>query len=60
MFIETKVWTSDYGNEATPHAFGKSAGKLGVDRLDLLLLHPALPSRFDLTLEARAAANNLS
>jgi hypothetical protein len=47
MFIETKVWISDYGYEATLDAFDKSAGKLGVDRLDLLLLHQPLPSRFD-------------
>ena len=47
IFIETKVWISDYGYEATLHAFDKSAGKLGVDRLDLLLLHQPLPSRFD-------------
>src|SRR6266513_1752940 len=28
MFIETKVWISDYGYEATLHAFDKSAAKL--------------------------------
>ena len=59
MFIETKVWISDYGYEATLHAFDKSAGKLGVDRLDLLLLHQPLPSRFDLTLEAYRALETL-
>ena len=37
MFIETKVRISDYGYDATLHAFDKSAGKLGVDRIDLLL-----------------------
>jgi diketogulonate reductase-like aldo/keto reductase len=30
------------GYEATLHAFDKSAGKLGVDRLDLLLLRQPL------------------
>ncbi|HWM27429.1 MAG TPA: aldo/keto reductase [Woeseiaceae bacterium] len=50
VFVETKVWISDYGYEATLHGFDKSAGKLGVSRIDLLLLHQALPSRFDLTL----------
>jgi diketogulonate reductase-like aldo/keto reductase len=39
VFLETKVWISDYGYDATLHAFDKSAGKLGVDQLDLLLLH---------------------
>ena len=32
VFLETKVWISDYGYDATLHAFDKSAGKLGVDR----------------------------
>ena len=44
VFIETKVWISDYGYDATLHAFDKSAGKLGVDRLDLPPLHQPLPS----------------
>jgi diketogulonate reductase-like aldo/keto reductase len=52
VFIETKVWISDYGRDATLHAFEKSARKLGVDELDLLLLHQPLASRFDLTLDA--------
>src|SRR6478735_207697 len=30
MFIETKVWISDYGYDATLHAFDKGARKLGV------------------------------
>jgi diketogulonate reductase-like aldo/keto reductase len=59
VFIETKVWISDYGYEATLHAFDKSAGKLGVDQIDLLLLHQALPSRFDLTLDAYRALETL-
>ena len=44
VFIETKVWISDYGYDETLHAFDKSAGKLGVDQLDLFILHQALPS----------------
>ena len=44
VFIETKVWISDYGYDATLHAFDKSAGKLGVDQIDLLLLHQPLPA----------------
>jgi diketogulonate reductase-like aldo/keto reductase len=59
VFIETKVWISDYGYDATLHAFDKSAGKLGVERLDLLLLHQPLPSRFDLTLDAYRALEKL-
>jgi diketogulonate reductase-like aldo/keto reductase len=59
IFLETKVWISDYGYDAALHAFDKSTGKLGVDRLDLLLLHQPLPSRFDLTLDAYRALEKL-
>ena len=59
VFLETKVWISDYGYDATLHAFDKSAGKLGVDQIDLLLLHQPLPDRFDLTIEAYQALEAL-
>lgn len=59
IFVETKVWISDYGYDATLHAFDKSAGKLGTDRIDLLLLHQALPGEFDLTLDAYRALETL-
>jgi diketogulonate reductase-like aldo/keto reductase len=59
LFIETKVWISDYGYDETLHAFDKSAGKLGVDHLDLLILHQALPSDFDKTLAAYRALEAL-
>ena len=59
VFLETKVWISDYGYDSTLHAFDKSAGKLGVDRLDLLLLHQPLPSAFDRTLDAYRALERL-
>ena len=59
VFIETKVWISDYGYEQTLHAFDKSAAKLGVDQIDLLVLHQALPSAFDRTLGAYQALERL-
>ena len=59
VFIETKVWISDYGYDATLHAFDKSTRKLGVDRLDLLLLHQPLPSAFERTLDAYRALEKL-
>lgn len=59
IFLETKVWISDYGYDTTLHAFDKSAGKLGVDQIDLLILHQALPSRFDLTIGAYKALETL-
>lgn len=59
VFIETKVWISDYGYERALHAFDKSAGKLGVDQIDLFILHQALPGRFELTLDAYRALEKL-
>ena len=59
VFIETKIWISDYGYEETLHAFDKSAGKLGVDQIDLLILHQALPSEFDKTIGAYKALEQL-
>jgi diketogulonate reductase-like aldo/keto reductase len=59
VFLETKIWISDYGYDETLHGFDKSAGKLGVDRIDLLILHQALPSEFGRTLGAYRALEKL-
>ena len=59
VFLETKIWISDYGYDETLHGFEKSAGKLGVDQIDLLILHQALPSAFDKTLGAYRALESL-
>ncbi len=59
VFLETKIWISDYGYGETLHGFEKSAGKLGVDQIDLLILHQALPSVFDRTIEAYRALETL-
>jgi len=59
VFLETKIWISDYGYDETLHGFDKSAGKLGVEQIDLLILHQALPSAFDTTLEAYRALETL-
>src|SRR5947208_3648683 len=59
VFLETKIWISDYGYDETRHGFEKSARKLGVDQIDLLILHQALPSAFDRTLQAYRALETL-
>jgi diketogulonate reductase-like aldo/keto reductase len=59
VFVETKVWISDYGYEETLHAFDKSAAKLGVEQIDLLLLHQSLPTAFDRTIKAYQALEKL-
>ncbi len=59
VFIETKIWISDYGYDAALHGFEKSVRKLGVEQLDLLLLHQPLPSEFGRTLDAYRALETL-
>jgi diketogulonate reductase-like aldo/keto reductase len=59
VFLETKVWISDYGYDETLHGFEKSARKLGVSQIDPLILHQALPSAFASTLEAYRALETL-
>ena len=59
VFIETKVWVSDYGYEQTRHAWEKAAAKLGVDYLDLLILHQPAPDRFDKVIAAYKALESL-
>jgi diketogulonate reductase-like aldo/keto reductase len=59
VFLETKIWINDYGYDETLHGYEKSAGKLGVDQIDLLILHQALPSDFDRTLGAYRALETL-
>jgi diketogulonate reductase-like aldo/keto reductase len=59
VFIETKVWVSDYGYDQTLHAWEKAVGKLGVDYLDLLILHQPAPDRFGKTIAAYKALETL-
>ncbi|MGK0699320.1 aldo/keto reductase [Priestia flexa] len=39
LFITTKVWNADQGYESTLEAFETSLNKLGLDYLDLYLIH---------------------
>lgn len=59
VFVETKLWISDYGYDEALHGFEKSARKLGVDQVDLLLLHQPLPTHFDKTIAAYKALETL-
>jgi len=45
VFITTKVWNSDQGYDATLRAFDASLGRLGVDVLDLYLIHWPRPGK---------------
>nr|WP_295886236.1 aldo/keto reductase [uncultured Devosia sp.] len=59
VFVETKIWINDYGYDETLHSFTKSAGKLGLEQIDLLILHQPLPSAFERTLGAYRALETL-
>jgi len=59
VFVETKIWLNDYGYDETLHGFEKSAGKLGVEQIDLLILHQAWPAEWERTLGAYRALETL-
>ncbi|OAH15375.1 aldo/keto reductase [Streptomyces jeddahensis] len=45
LFVTTKLWNSEQGYDATLRAFDVSLGKLGLDYVDLYLIHWPLPAR---------------
>ncbi len=45
LFITTKLWNSDQGYESTLAAFDKSMEKLGLETLDLYLIHWLQPKQ---------------
>jgi 2,5-diketo-D-gluconate reductase A len=59
VFVQTKIWISDYGYDEALHGFDKSALKLGIEHIDLLLLHQPLWAEFDRTLGAYRALEKL-
>ncbi len=57
--MTTKLWISDYGYDQTLHAFDRSMRKLGLEQLDLYLLHWPMPNEFERTIGAWKAAEKL-
>ncbi|MFJ7115376.1 aldo/keto reductase [Streptomyces albogriseolus] len=45
IFVTTKLWNSDQGYDATLVAFDTSLAKLGLDYVDLYLIHWPTPAR---------------
>ncbi|WP_246150028.1 aldo/keto reductase [Agromyces intestinalis] len=45
LFVTTKVWNDDHGFDETLRAFDASMGRLGLDVLDLYLIHWPVPSQ---------------
>jgi diketogulonate reductase-like aldo/keto reductase len=59
LFVQTKLWISDYGYESALRAFDVSLRKLGLDYVDLYLLHWPMPSDFEATVASYRAAEKL-
>jgi 2,5-diketo-D-gluconate reductase A len=45
LFITTKIWNSEQGRDSTLRSFDVSMDKLGLERLDLLLIHWPAPRK---------------
>jgi 2,5-diketo-D-gluconate reductase A len=45
VFVTTKVWNSDHGYDSTLRAFDESLGRLGLDYVDLYLIHWPAPQQ---------------
>lgn len=45
VFVTTKLWNSDHGYDEALRAFDASVGRLGLDTVDLYLIHWPVPSR---------------
>ncbi|MGP3770745.1 aldo/keto reductase [Streptomyces sp. SDT5-1] len=58
LFITTKLWNADQGYDATLAAFDASLQKLGLDHVDLYLIHWPTPQR-DLYRESWKAIEKL-
>ena len=56
IFVTTKLWISDYGFDAAKVGFEASLRRLGLDYVDLYLLHQPVPVDFDNTIAAYQAA----
>ena len=59
LFVQTKLWISDYGDESALRAYDVSLRKLGVDYVDLYLLHQPMPREWERTVAAYKALEKL-
>jgi diketogulonate reductase-like aldo/keto reductase len=59
VFVTTKLWRGDYGYDSTLRAFDTSLANLGLEYVDLYLLHWPVPSAFDATVASYKAAEKL-
>ncbi|MDR3033617.1 MAG: aldo/keto reductase [Kitasatospora sp.] len=59
LFVTTKLWNADQGHDATLRAFDASLDKLGLEYVDLYLIHWPTPAR-DLYAESWKAIERLA
>ena len=59
LFVTTKLWIADYGYEQALRGFDASLRRLGLEYLDLYLLHWPVPSDFAATVASYRAAERL-
>lgn len=45
LFVTTKLWNSEQGKDSAPKAFDVSLDKLGLEKVDLYLVHWPVPSK---------------
>ncbi len=45
VYVTTKLWNADHGHDATLRAFDTSLGELGLEQLDLYLIHWPVPAK---------------
>ncbi|GAA4843071.1 aldo/keto reductase [Saccharopolyspora rosea] len=45
LFVTTKLWNADQGYDTTLAAFDRSLGELGLDHVDMYLIHWPTPAR---------------
>ncbi len=58
VFITTKLWNNGHGRDAALRAFERSLGRLGLDYVDLYLIHWPVPSQ-DLYVETWRALSEI-
>jgi 2,5-diketo-D-gluconate reductase A len=58
LFVTTKLWNADHGRDNTLRAFDQSLRKLGLDVIDLYLIHWPVPSK-DLYVETWQAIQHI-
>lgn len=59
VFVTTKLWISDFGYDSALRAFAASRRRLGLEYVDLYLLHWPVPSSFDATVASYRALEKL-